>query len=612
MQLFLVVLWLLIRGIFFSVFNIHALVTLPCFSFSICAHAQCPYIDAALAFPGGDHTQQRSDDVTSSKPSARLRRALPFHPFHGLGGPFSAQNVFLLREMSRRRPDFIGKRSQSHYSQPPDSAALHSMYARLVSRNNFPNLLPLYHQNQQHSAATTPMLRSRRYAEAISPMAAAELSVASTTKRLSPFIVGKRAPPSFIGKRQDGDEDEKRARFFVGRRSHPDDSADDDVDDLEGDLVKRARFFVGKKDAEDDKRARMFVGKRARMFVGKREHDEDMEDEKRARMFVGKRPRMFVGKRAHMFVGKRAYDEDWDDKRARMFVGKRAHMFVGKRDGLEDLDDEEKRARMFIGKRADDSEEEKRNRMFVGKRRNLFIGKRADEEDGKRARMFVGKRAHMFVGKRADDLEEEEKRARMFVGKRAHMFVGKRADDLDDLEEEEKRNRMFVGKRARMFVGRRSQSEDDKRARMFVGKRSDDELDFDKRAHMFMGRNFQIPQDYYDPLKRARFFVGKRDDDEEDDFELEEEKRNRMFVGKRRVPGFVGKRPAPGFIGKRDTSDQLAATAGEHIVKRSLLSTNTKVSTAETADNVVKRDTSSLIAKDSPSDGDVLSKSHSK
>ena len=71
---------------------------------------------------------------------------------------------------------------------------------------------------------------------------------------------------------------------------------------------------MGKREDEEDldKRARMFVGKRSRMFVGKREPtlDDLIDEEKRARMFVGKRP----------FSSDL---ESEDVKRARVFVGKR-------------------------------------------------------------------------------------------------------------------------------------------------------------------------------------------------------------------------------------------------------------------------------------------------
>lgn len=503
-------------------------------------------VDAALAPPGG-FARLRIDDVMAPLPAARWRRAVPYHPFHGLGGLFTAQNIYLLRKMSRRRPHFVGKRSDHLLTTSQLLSDSTDDLLAILSRlgpNSKHEILPPLHQ-------TPSVVRFRRDTLSSTQLDEKHLTP-HKTKHLSPFLVGKRAPPSFIGKRLEADD--KRARLFVGRRS-------DDADE-EDSLEKRARLFVGKKSADEDKRARMFVGKRPRMFVGKR---EDEENEKRARMFVGKRARMFVGKRPRMFVGKRDDEEsELDEKRNRMFVGKRPYM---------------------------DDEDQKRARMFVGKRARMFVGKRSDDDDAEDE-----KRAHMFVGKRSHE-DAYEKRARMFVGKRPRMFVGKKSDEFDDEEarEEEKRNRMFVGKRARMFVGRRSDFDDEKRARMFVGKRADD-ISEDKRARMFVGRSIPL-QDYYDHLKRAHFFVGKRNNDE-DDTDLNDndmEKRARLFVGKRRVPGFVGKRPAPGFIGKRAVPDEA------EIVKRSLNSP------AETVDQTVdllktavksKRDTSS-VAKDS-------------
>ena len=429
--------------------------------------AMMTHLDTALA-PSGEHDKQRSDDVTSSLKPAPERRATPFHPFHGYGGPFSAHNVYILREMSRRRPDYIGKRA--HIETVQSYNALHLPYNGQILHSQHGRFPPVVRRHTGASVAN------------------------AQTKRLSQFFVGKGVPRSFAGERSNVEE-EKLARFFAGKESSDD-----------GD-VKRAHFFVGKKDHGDEKRNRMFVGKRPHMFVGKRLIEEDHSD-KRARMFVGKRPHMFVGKRP---------DTDEDEKRARMFVGKRPHMFVGKR---EDEENEEKRSRMFVGKRPhmfvgkrSGEVDEKRARMFVGKRSHMFVG----DEDDKRARMFVGKRSRMFVGRRSEN-EEDDKRSRMFVGKRED-------NDMED----EKRNRMFVGKRqysipsdffdnlkrTRYFVGKREDGfdhDEEKRNRMFVGKRRVPGFVGKRPAPGFIGKRSVDMEDRADLIvKRSAVIQSKTD-----------------------------------------------------------------------------------------------------
>lgn len=147
--------------------------------------------------------------------------------------------------------------------------------------------------------------------------------------------------------------------------------SDDDFEEDE----KRAKYFLGK-------RAKYFLGKRLRNnFLGKRDATLDLDEDryegledKRARSpFLGKRARSpFLGKRAKYFLGKRSddlentpYGEgaylDEADKRAKYFLGKRAKYFLGKRASWEDL---LKRAKYFLGKRSED----KRQKYFLGKR----------------------------------------------------------------------------------------------------------------------------------------------------------------------------------------------------------------------------------------------------
>ena len=143
----------------------------------------------------------------------------------------------------------------------------------------------------------------------------------------------------------------RRAKYFLGKRS--DDSLDDVYADEE---EKRAKYFLGK-------RAKYFLGKRdgdkrMKYFLGKRSGDKDDQlDEliKRAKYFLGKRAGQ--PKRAKYFLGKRESEEEEEDrKRAKYFLGKRT---------VED--DEEKRAKYFLGKRTVE-DEEKRAKYFLGKR----------------------------------------------------------------------------------------------------------------------------------------------------------------------------------------------------------------------------------------------------
>nr|AEE25640.1 FLamide neuropeptide precursor [Platynereis dumerilii] len=142
-------------------------------------------------------------------------------------------------------------------------------------------------------------------------------------------------------------------------------------DDFEED-EKRAKYFLGK-------RAKYFLGKRPRNnFLGKRDSSLDFEDQyegydKRSPSpFLGKRGRSpFLGKRAKYFLGKRENEYDSapmsdnyfeeGDKRAKYFLGKRAKYFLGKRASWEEL---LKRAKYFLGKRSED----KRQKYFLGKR----------------------------------------------------------------------------------------------------------------------------------------------------------------------------------------------------------------------------------------------------
>lgn len=145
---------------------------------------------------------------------------------------------------------------------------------------------------------------------------------------------------------EDFQEDEKRAKYFLG---------------------KRAKYFLGKRLRNN------FLGKRGSSFEANNE-DFGYDNDKRGRThFLGKRvPSPFLGKRAKYFLGKREDDyndlpmsvnsyEEAADKRAKYFLGKRAKYFLGKRASWEDL---LKRAKYFLGKRSDD----KRQKYFLGKR----------------------------------------------------------------------------------------------------------------------------------------------------------------------------------------------------------------------------------------------------
>lgn len=125
---------------------------------------------------------------------------------------------------------------------------------------------------------------------------------ADEEEKRAKYFLGKRAK-YFLGKR-DGD---KRMKYFLGKRSDED---DDQLDEL----IKRAKYFLGKRAGQP---------KRAKYFLGKREsEEEDEEDRKRAKYFLGKRTAEDGDKRAKYFLGKRTVADD--EKRAKYFLGKRS------------------------------------------------------------------------------------------------------------------------------------------------------------------------------------------------------------------------------------------------------------------------------------------------
>jgi len=159
-------------------------------------------------------------------------------------------------------------------------------------------------------------------------------------------------------------DDEKRAKYFLGKRGSGNNKyflgkrGWGFPDSSEPSMGRRAKYFLGKRsddnvdellDLYDDeeKRAKYFLGKRAKYFLGKR------DDDKRMKYFLGKRSADSgelneLIKRAKYFLGKR----EGQPKRAKYFLGKRADS------------EEDKRAKYFLGKRT--AEEDKRAKYFLG------------------------------------------------------------------------------------------------------------------------------------------------------------------------------------------------------------------------------------------------------
>jgi len=135
------------------------------------------------------------------------------------------------------------------------------------------------------------------------------------------------------------DDEEKRAKYFLGKRGGNNKyflgkrgwgfrtSSEMDRSN-EPSLRRRAKYFLGKRSEdglndmyadEEEKRAKYFLGKRAKYFLGKRDGD------KRMKYFLGKRSDEDddqldeLIKRAKYFLGKRA----GQPKRAKYFLGKR-------------------------------------------------------------------------------------------------------------------------------------------------------------------------------------------------------------------------------------------------------------------------------------------------
>ncbi|GFR78506.1 protein PRQFV-amide precursor [Elysia marginata] len=158
---------------------------------------------------------------------------------------------------------------------------------------------------------------------------------------LSDFQADKRPQRMFIGKRNDyaqmlqsvQDMVDKRARLFVGKREHflnsyPDEEngISDFVDKRQDEVVNGANSIgqggISNEGFEDNKRSRMFVGKRS---------DSDPYD------LMDKRHRYFVGKRADSLFdndgdkGRAAHNAASSPKDENLTGLKRAREFVGRR-----------------------------------------------------------------------------------------------------------------------------------------------------------------------------------------------------------------------------------------------------------------------------------------